>query len=181
MSKIHVIFICAIFITCTALAQPSDEEVKLTQEQAHEVFSIELNNRVWNLLGKPDRTDTENNEMIWAAYASLYHWSVIGRPVNIQRGEWMVSHVMAVLNHPESAIYHADRCWKLTEELNLEGFDRGYALEALARANACAGNTKQAQKYYADARAYSENIKNPEDAELYISDLESGPWYGVIE
>ncbi len=161
--------------------QPIEEEVKLTEYQAHEFFSAELNNRVWELLGKADRTDEEDNEMIWAAYASLYHWSVIGLPVNIQRGEWMISHVWAVLGHSESALYHADRCWQLTEKLQLVGFDRGYALEALARANASAGNIDIAQSYFAEAKAYVDHIHNPEDAELYLSDLHTGPWFGLFE
>jgi hypothetical protein len=78
-------------------------------------------------------------------------------------------------------LYHADRCWQLTEKLQLVGFDRGYALEALARANASAGNIDIAQSYFAEAKAYVDHIHNPEDAELYLSDLHTGPWFGLFE
>lgn len=182
MNKTLLIGLFAMLAVNIAIAkQPIEEELKLTEYQAHEFFSAELNNRVWELLDKADRTDEENNKMIWAAYGSMYHWSVIGLPINIQRGEWLISHVWAVLGHSESALYHAERCWKLTEELNLDGFDRGYALEALARANACAGNIDEAKRYFAEAKAYASNITNPEDSTLFHSDLDTGPWFGIIE
>lgn len=161
--------------------QTKSKEKKLSRTEAHQFFAVDLNNRVWELLGNSERTEAEDNEMMWAAYASLYHWSVIGQPINIQRGEWMVSHVNSVLGYPESAVRHAERCWELTEEQHLTDFDRGYALEALARAYACAGDKEKARKYYSEAVKVGSEIEREEDTKLFMSDLETGPWYGIIE
>ncbi len=159
----------------------TDKEKKLSQEEAHQFFAVDLFNKTWDLLVKTDRTEIEDNRMLWQAYASLYHWSVIGKPINIQRGEWMVSHVNAVLYHPEAAVYHAERCWHFTEELALVDFDKAYSLEALARAYACAGDTEKAKEYYAKAREAGAKIEGQEDYKLFMSDLETGPWFGMIE
>ena len=152
---------------------------QMSKEEAHKFFAVDLNNRVWGYLEKSDRTETEDNEMIWSAYASLYHWSIIGEPVNIQRGEWMISHVWAILGKPESAVYHAERCWKLTEERGLVDFDLGYAHEALARAYACAGDKKKALNEYSRAEEVGKAIKGKEDAKMFLGDLEKGHWFGI--
>mgnify|MGYP006304951731 CR=1 FL=1 len=117
--------------------------------------------------------------MIRLAYASLYHWSVIGEPINEQRGEWMVSHVWAVLGRGDPALYHAEKCWKLTEELGLAGFDLAYAREALARANAATGNDAEALKQFEEAEKAAEKIPGDEDRKLFLADLEKGPWFGI--
>lgn len=78
-----------------------DENNKFTLEECHKKFAIELNNLVWGLLSKLDRTSKENDEMINASHASLFHWSKIGKAVNLQRGEWLISRVYAVSNRSE--------------------------------------------------------------------------------
>ena len=88
-------------------------------------MGIELNQQTWGLLGKKDHNAQDDNRMLAFAKTSLYHWhrSHEFKPVNEQRGEWMISHVYAVLGKSEEALSHAKKCWVLTESLNLAGFD----------------------------------------------------------
>ena len=44
------------------------DEKKYSVEECHKKFAIELNNLVWNLLGKKDRTKEEDEKMIHAAH-----------------------------------------------------------------------------------------------------------------
>jgi len=39
--------------------------------------------------------------MLHMAHASCYHWSIIGTPLEIERGEWQVSRVHSVLKLSE--------------------------------------------------------------------------------
>jgi len=94
------------------------EDSSYAEAEWHKRFAVKLNNRVWELLSKPDRTEQENEEMVHASHASHFHWSKVGKPVNLQRGEWLISHVYAVLNRAESALYHAQKCLALTDEHN---------------------------------------------------------------
>ncbi len=43
-----------------------------------------------------------------------------------ESGEWLISHVYAVLNRPEVALYHAQRCLDLCQESNVKDFDIAY-------------------------------------------------------
>ena len=73
---------------------------KVTDEQKmHHYMGIEMNIQTWNLLGKEDRNEKDDARMINFAHVSLYHWrkSHKYKPINEQRGQWMLSHVYAVL------------------------------------------------------------------------------------
>lgn len=156
-----------------------EEEKKYTEEECHKKFAKELNNLVWSLLEKKDRNKGEDEKMVNAAYASLYHWSVVGKAINFQRGHWMISHVYAVLARPEPALYHAKECMQLTEQHNFVDFDLAFAYEAMARAYAVNRNRSECQKYVKLAIEAGEKIKSEEDRKLFFSDLDKGPWYGM--
>lgn len=168
-------------MTPVSQAQESDAGAESTCEEApcHKKFAVQCNNEVWGLLSKESRTKQEDENMIHAAHASHYHWSKIGKPINIQRGHWLISHVYAVLNIPDQALYHANKCLFLTKEHGFVDFDLAYAYEAMARANAAAGNRSEAAKYLKKARDAATKIEAEEDRQLFTSDLNAGTWYGV--
>jgi hypothetical protein len=147
----------------------------------HKEFAIELNNEVWNLLGKADRSEDENERMIHAAHASCYHWLYAGTTLHRQRGEWLISHVYAVLQHGLAALHYAKSCLQITEAEGYGGFDLAYAYEAMARAYAALGDTENTGKFLELAKQAGEAIQNREDKALFLSDLKAEPWFGIIE
>ena len=157
------------------------EEKRYTLDEAHKEFAKQSNGQVWNLLGKADRSPAENEEMVRAAIASLYHWMYVGSEVHHQRGEWMIAHVYTVLGEADFALKHADRCLEITKahESQMKDFDIAYAYEGVARANALAGNGEVARKYLELARTAGEEIADAEDKEWFVGDLHGGEWYGV--
>ena len=152
---------------------------RLTLEESHKRFAVDFFNEIWPLLTKEGRTELEDERMINAAHASLLHWQHVGKPVNAQRGEWMVSHVYAVLGMAGPAVYHARRCMALTEGQGLQDFDLAYAREGMARALAAAGDGAEAARFRGLAKAAGEMIAKAEDREQFMGDLVAGPWYGV--
>ena len=63
----------------------------------------------------PDQAKPEDDaRMVDAAHASQYHWREAGDQPET-RGEWLVSHVYAVLGRPEPALHHARRCLELAD------------------------------------------------------------------
>ncbi len=153
------------------------EDKKYSEKECQGRFAVTLNNLVWSLLEKKERTTQEDEEMIHAAHASLYHWSVVGKAVNLQRGQWLVSRVYSVLNRPEPALYHAQKCMELTQAHNFVDFDLAYAYEAMARAHACSGNKSECEKYIKLTEEAGEKIEKKEDKKYFFSDFEKGPWY----
>ena len=184
VSAISSIVFVVLFIVLSISISSADEssggeEKTYTDEQCHKKFAVECNNEVWGLLSKESRTDQEDEGMIIAAHASHYHWCRIGEPINKQRGYWLISHVYAVLNMPDQALHHAEKCLSLTEEHGFIDFDLAYAYEAMARANAAADNRQEAVKYLKLAREAGKKIKAEGDRKYFTNDLQAGPWFGV--
>ena len=100
----------------------------------------------------------------------------MGTGAHYQRGEWLISHVYAELGAPMAALHHAQRCQALTEKHRdlLEDFDRAYALEVLARANAIAGNREEALRYREQAEKAGEAIADEESRKYFQGDLAGG-------
>ena len=148
-------------------------------EKFHHYMGIELNNQTWGLLAKKDRNEKDDLRMVRFAEGSRYHWlrSPMFKKINEQRGEWMVSHVFAVLGKGDQALEAAEKCMAITEEFGYGDFDLGYALEGMARAHAACGNHAKAAEYFDRAFQAGQEIKKEGDRKLFLSDLNEGPWF----
>ena len=157
------------------------EETRYTIDEAHLEFAKKLNGRVWELLEQTARTLAEDEEMVHAAHASLFHWLNAGKEVHHQRGEWLLARVYTVLGIESEALRHAARCVELTQEYadQLSDFDPAYAYECLARANALAGNHAESKVNYELAEDAGRRIKSEEDKAMFMDDLKGGAWYGL--
>lgn len=154
---------------------PSHADLPLSTEQRRRL-AAGLFNRVWMLLGTPDRSPEQDDELIHTAHASRYHWGEIGTPANLGRGEWQVSRVYAMLGRPEPALHHARRCLAYIEqEVGTEEWDLPFAFEALARAHGVAGDSFESRRFEQLAREAVESIADPESADMLLADLATLP------
>ncbi len=141
--------------------------------QSHKKFAVELFNLTWDLLEKKDRSPEETAAMIHACHASCYHWSIVGQPVHLARGEWLIARVYAVLNRAEPCLFHADRCYRITIDNNLKDFDLAFAYEAMARACDLAGDAVEKAKYITLAKDAGSAIQDEEDRAYFFGELHS--------
>lgn len=149
------------------------EEEKYTEQEWHKRSAVNLFNLVWNLLDKKDRTKQEDDKMVHAAHASRFHWGEIGTPLELERGEWQISRVYAILNRPQAALYHGQRCMEICLENSIGDFDIAFAYEAMARASADAGDKKSCDKYMKLAKEAGEKIAKKEDRDYFFSELKT--------
>lgn len=158
-------------------------EETFASKEIHREFAIRSNGRIWELLEKENRTPPENDELLYAAYASCFHWLYAGTAVNQQRGEYLIAKAYISLEMSEPALYHAHKCLALTQENpgEMQDFDIAYAYEVLARAYAMNKNTAAAQKYLALTQEAGQQIQAPKDKEIFDNDLKNGPWFGLVE
>lgn len=126
--------------------------------ELHKKIAIETNGKAWSLLEKERRSPEEDLLLIEAAYTSLYHWQIAGTAVHAQKC------LKITLAHPET----------------MADFDFAYAHEGMARALALNNELQKASEYLQQAREWGEKIQNPEDRQIYISDLNSGNWFGTV-
>lgn len=157
------------------------EETQFTLEEAQTKFAKMTNGRVWELLEKTDRSPQENEEMLHAAHASLYHWLHAGTGVHHQRGAWMIARVQTVLGNSDEAVRYALRCLELTEEhaVEMQDFDVAFAYEGAGRAYALAGKKKEAEKYIKLAEEAGGKIEDEQDRKIFGDDFQAGDWFGV--
>ena len=142
-----------------------------TIQESHKKFAVDLFNLVWDLLDKGERTKEEDDRMLHAAHASRFHWGEIGTPLEFERGEWQISRVYAVLNRPQAAIYHAQRCLDICTANQVGDFDIAFAYEALARAYAEAGDSEKSREYIRLAEQAGEQIEDEGNREYFLSEL----------
>lgn len=153
---------------------PKDENYQNTVRDLAKRYNME----VWHLLAKTDQDPDRMHRMIDSAHASLRLWLDVGSPINEQRGLYVLSRVYAEAGDAEKALYYAENCHRLSEEIEAElrDFDKAYTLEALARANAVAGNLEEASNYFGLAMAEGQNIDRDEDREIFEQDIRAGNW-----
>jgi hypothetical protein len=145
-----------------------------TSERAwHRKFAVDLFNLTWDLLDKEERTAEEKDKMIHAAHASRFHWGEIGTPLELERGEWQISRVYAVLGQSEAAIYHGQRCLAICTANQIADFDIAFAYESLARAYAVAGDAGKSGEYLQLADQAGQQIEAEGNRDYFLSELKT--------
>ena len=125
----------------------SDDE-KMTLAEFHKKIAIKTNGGIWSVLDKTSPSKEELDGALEMAFTSLYHWKQIGKPINIARGEYMISRVYSDLGKGEVALHYAERTLKFTEEAEGKAdFDIGFAYEVLAKAYSVIGDKDNCEKY----------------------------------
>ena len=151
---------------------------KTIDAETHRATAVQTHGETWELLEKTDRTPMDNELMIHTAHTSCYHWLRVGKVVNHQRGEWLISRVYATLGLGDTAVRHARKCAELTyaNPDEMADFDHAFALEALARSHAIAGEAILATQYRIQAKEAGEVIQDEGDRTYFLGDLEEGRW-----
>lgn len=147
------------------------EHKATTDQEWHEKSATALFNLTWDLLDKADRTPDEDDRMIHAAHASRFHWGEIGTPLEFERGEWQISRVYSVLNRPEPALYHAQRCLAICRENAIGDFDIAFAYEAMARAYAVAGDAAKSKEYIFSGEQAAGQIEDEGNRDYFAGEL----------
>lgn len=139
---------------------------------AHKFLSANCFNRAWDLIDQADRTCADDEQMLLLSYASLWHWTQRPdcTPAKKAIGYWQLSRINAILDRADESRRHAQS--SLTNSGG-EPFLVGYAYEALARAEAVAGNHVKSKEYLAMAQRHAKSVTSAEDRELLLRDLDS--------
>jgi hypothetical protein len=155
------------------------------EKDLHRRFGAQLNNRSWDLLdaGLPNSSSPESErlEFLYGAFASAYHWGLVGGPAQIARAEHLISRVALRVGELDLASAHASRCHRLVTENRaaVEDWDLGFALEALARSMAAQGDLESAARLRAEALEVAASVANPEDRAVLEAEITKGEWFGL--
>ncbi|HSB67199.1 MAG TPA: hypothetical protein VLD65_11515 [Anaerolineales bacterium] len=142
-------------------------------QAAHKYFSAECFNRAWGWIDKPRRTKADEDNMLQLSLASLWHWTQREdvSPTNFSIGYWQVSRVFALMRQSENARHYGELCLQASKEEGVGAFYRGYAYEALARAEMVAGNEDEMEKHLIQAHQIAAELTDPEEKKMLLRDL----------
>jgi hypothetical protein len=140
---------------------------------AHRYFSAECFNRAWDLIEKPKRTAEDNQKMILLSLASLWHWTQRAdcTPTNLSVGYWQASRVYALAGQIENARQYGLLCLKASQGEGVQSFYKGYAYEALARAEMVAGDREKMTEFLQQAFHFAEQVADPVEKKMLSDDL----------
>jgi hypothetical protein len=147
-----------------------DDQVGWHRQQAIERF-----NRSWDLLELDPRTEAEDAEVLEAAMASRYHWSVVGDASNWSLGDGQIARVAAGLGLADLARWYARRCLAAVEAAGWTDFQLVSALEVSARAHAAAGDRDARRSAVDRAREALVAIDDEDDRALLLEQIDSVP------
>ena len=107
--------------------------------------------------------------------ASLWHWKQREdhTPTNLSVGYWQVSRVYALLRQADQARHYGQLCLEAAQGEGVEAFYRGYAYEALARAELVADNEDGMEKYLIQAHQVATSLSDPKEKKQLLKDLAS--------
>ncbi len=147
------------------------QRTKLSIKEAHQYFAAKLNNKVWDLLQKENRTEQETADMENSAHASMYHWKQLKNPVDEQRGMWLLSRVYAAQNKAKRALSYAKKCVDLAKKHPSVEFNIAFAYEAMGRAFLANHNLDEAHCYKELAIDCADEINNPKQRNAFLQTL----------
>ncbi len=142
-------------------------------DAAHKYFSAHCFNHAWDFIEKPERSEGEADQMLWLSRASLWHWTQRKDHTakNLSVAYWQASRVFALLKQADNARHYGKLSLQEAEQGGLDPFHRGYAFEALARAEMVAGNHAEASQYLEQAHQNAALVTDQEDKKLLLADL----------
>ncbi len=146
------------------------EDDGLTPDRDREV-AVAVNNTIWPLLTRTDRTTREDEELVRRAYTAAFHWSQTptSAPDNEIRANYMIGKAWLSLGRPADALTYGDRMLEDCLTHRIADFDLAYAHELRARALLALG--REAEGREALARATAVEVADPEDRAIVEQDL----------
>lgn len=138
---------------------------------AHRFFAADCFNRAWALMDLDQRTSEQERLMVALNQASIYHWlqraDCTAQQLSV--GHWQASRIQVLLDHADEALRQAEVC--LSFSAGLAPFYRGYAFEAMARAEALANRLLPAADYKQRALDLAADVSDAADRQRLLDDL----------
>jgi hypothetical protein len=152
---------------------------QVAERDMHRWFGVQLNNEAWDLLEQigPHSPLVDRERLLYAAYASTYHWLEAGNTANHARGEHLIASVAVRTGEAGLALRHARRCAQLVAENPdvMEDWDRPLAAEIMARALAANGDGEAARRYWRQAKDLAARVAEQGEREAIEQQLATEP------
>ena len=151
--------------------EPSPGELATWQRR----IAARANNKAWELSEKLNRTQAEDHEMLHAAHAAMYLWSIVGNESNKAHAEQLLAHVSALLGDAARAVAYFQGPSAFFSCALCEAWEVALCRAIAANVAACAGDVKGHQALYDDAASLIAALPGSEDREILLATLRVVP------
>jgi hypothetical protein len=137
-------------------------------------LAIQSFNDTWTYIDKEKLSDVDIEKMIRLAHSSKHYWvKAKGTAINMERGDWLISHVYAIVGNGIEALKFAKLCLNRVLQENIGDFDKVFAYEAMARAFQVIHNEEEMKKYLALGYKAIDDVEKESDRKYCISQLDT--------
>jgi hypothetical protein len=150
---------------------PSSEETALWQRR----LAAQSNNRAWRLSESPGRSPQEDEEMLHAAHAAMYFWSLVGNAGNKAHAAQLLAHVYALLKLPKEATHYLAHSEPFFLGQDCAPWERACALAVKAGVAAAAGRSDLHASAWREAEQAIAALPEPKDREILEATLRVVP------
>jgi hypothetical protein len=126
---------------------PTPEQVALWQRR----LASQANNRAWTLSELSSRTREEDDEMLEAANAAMYFWSIVGNANNRAHAALLLAHAYALLGQGDAAQRYFARAQPFFFGEQADPGDRAIGHAVAANIAAASGEREAHANHYAEA------------------------------
>jgi hypothetical protein len=139
----------------------------------HRQVAGQTYNAAWTLL-ESDRSAQQDRELLTLAFASRYHWAIVGGPAEAVISDWMVSRCCAAVGEPALAVRFAEAALAGLGD-DAPAWLRASVHEGMARACAAAGNTAGRETHVVLAQQAIALETDAEDRALILAQIANLP------
>jgi hypothetical protein len=147
--------------------RPTSDETSTWQKR----LASQANNRAWTLAEQESRTAEEDEEMLQAAHAAMYFWTIVGTPRNRAHAAQLVAHVYALLKLPVPAERYLARSQPFFLGRECEPWEEAFAHAVAASVAAASGNRETHARHYREAERWLTALHNPEEREQLVATM----------
>jgi hypothetical protein len=151
--------------------QHSPEELATWQRR----IAARANNKAWELSEKLNRTQAEDQEMLHAAHAAMYLWSIVGNESNRAHAEQLLAHVSALLGDAAGAVEYFQSPSAFFSSKPCEAWEVAMCRTIAANVAASAGDVSRHQALYHEAASLIAALPGSEDREILLATLRVVP------
>ena len=139
--------------------EPSAEEVARWQRR----LASQANNRAWTLSEKATRSQREDEEMLHAAHAAMYFWSIVGDASNQAHAAQLLAQTYAILKQPSEAAHYLEVSLPTFMDDSAKPWERALAHAAAAHVASVNGEAEDHALHYNHATNLSAALENAEE------------------
>ncbi|MBA8889894.1 hypothetical protein FHW12_004141 [Dokdonella fugitiva] len=138
-------------------------------------LASQANNRAWTLAEMPQRSTDEDAQMLHAAHAAMYFWTIVGTPDNHAHAALLLAHVYALLKRPESAAQCLGEAWPHFTQPDLAPWELAFAHAVAANVAAAKGDAATHARHYAEAKVFAARMIDAKARDLFDATLRVVP------